>query len=440
MRDCSLLPACQHVARSFQARDLESVKAAFQPRFSVPGAARPAAPNEPNAAFKRDGTAMLHDSPPADKPPPHNTAQPPCEPSSLGASPVQVIDFALPAMSEESTPGTPRMQLFFVFEAVQTLPVWILAESGFVRNLIDEWDYNRLPFRPPMRDPGNVQVIDENGEALDFKGFAVLPISLGSKLIWHDFGVVSNLPLAVLVGADVLAFYLCSLLYLKHNRKCLHFGIPVCLRCTQFCGDPEVGTSKQLRFVDNHPKHKRKRLKIDSLFLATLEAGCDNCDLEQPESVEDPCGLSDPLLSVESPSTTSRFDNHPSAKPHDPYTFTCPDKQTLPTVPLQTGKLQQVLANLEIASLLISESLHRRLICVVRDNLDTFAASPTDLGRTSVVVHTIKTGDANPFCHKFSAVPFAPRQYLEQKFRSSSLLVPSSTPIQGPALMFQEPS
>ncbi len=49
------------------------------------------------------------------------------------------------AMSEESTPGTPRMQLFFVLGAVQTLPVWILADSGSVRNLIDETVYKRLP-------------------------------------------------------------------------------------------------------------------------------------------------------------------------------------------------------------------------------------------------------------------------------------------------------
>ena len=61
---------------------------------------------------------------------------------------MQVIDPALPAMSQESTPWTPRMQLFFIPGAVQTLPVWILADSGSVRNLIDESVYNRLPFKP----------------------------------------------------------------------------------------------------------------------------------------------------------------------------------------------------------------------------------------------------------------------------------------------------
>ena len=64
-----------------------------------------------------------------------------------------------------------------------------------------------------------MRVIEGNGDALDLKGVAVLPVALGSNLIWHEYGVVPNLPLEVLVGADVLAPHLCSLLYLKNNKK-----------------------------------------------------------------------------------------------------------------------------------------------------------------------------------------------------------------------------
>ena len=85
------------------------------------------------------------------------------------------------------------------------LTVWILADSGLVCNLIDESVYNRLPFRPPIRDPDDVQVIGGNCEALDLNSFAVLPVSLCSNLILHELGVVLNLPLEVLIGDDVLA-------------------------------------------------------------------------------------------------------------------------------------------------------------------------------------------------------------------------------------------
>ena len=123
------------------------------------------------------------------------------------------------------------MKLFFILGAIQTLPVWILADSGSVRNLIDENVYNRLFYKPSIRGPKDVRVIEGNGEALDLKGFAVLLVALGSTLVWHEFGVVPKFSLEVLVGADVLLPHLCSLLYLKTNKKRLQFGIQVCHRC-----------------------------------------------------------------------------------------------------------------------------------------------------------------------------------------------------------------
>ena len=137
-RDCYLLSACQQLACTPQARDLEPVKAAIQSRPSVPVTLRSAALNKPNAAVKRYGIAVLHESTLADESLLLDAALPQCESSSLegppspGKFPVQIINPALLAMNEESTPGTPQMQLFFVLVAVQTLPVWILADSDSV--------------------------------------------------------------------------------------------------------------------------------------------------------------------------------------------------------------------------------------------------------------------------------------------------------------------
>ncbi len=68
-----------------------------------------------------------------------------------------------------------------------------------------------------------------------------------------------------------------------------------------------------------------------------------------------------------------------------------------------------------IAALPIPEELRKRLVEVVREILDAYAASKTDLGRISVVIHTIKTGKARLFRQKLRAIPFARRQYLEQE-------------------------
>ena len=70
-------------------------------------------PNEPNAAFKRNGTAALAEQ--------SDTAQP------ADASPILVVDLAMPAMSEDSIPGTSRMQLFLCWKQCR------LCRCGFWR-------------------------------------------------------------------------------------------------------------------------------------------------------------------------------------------------------------------------------------------------------------------------------------------------------------------
>ena len=153
MRNCPKLSIAQQAIHS----RIDSKRDADTSKQILPRASVSSIPNEPNPDFKRDGTAILPDQ---------------------EQSPVRVFDPAMPAMSEESTPGTPLIKLFFVIGAVQTLPVWILADSDSIRNLIDKAVYKRLPFQPPIQDPGDVRVIGGNGEALDLKNFAVLPISL----------------------------------------------------------------------------------------------------------------------------------------------------------------------------------------------------------------------------------------------------------------------
>ena len=79
--------------------------------------------------------------------------------------------------------------------------------------------YKKLPYQPPMRDPGKCRVIGGNGKPLDLKRLIVLPVILGTILLWHEFGVVPNLPLEVLINSDIISNYQCSLLYQKNNQK-----------------------------------------------------------------------------------------------------------------------------------------------------------------------------------------------------------------------------
>ena len=297
----------------------------------------------------------------------------------------------------------PRACNFSLCWEVQTLPVWILADSGSVRNLIDEAVYDRLPFKPLIRDPGGVRVIGGNGEAFELRGFTVLPVSIENTILWHKFGVVPRLPLEVLVGADIMAAHQSTLQYLKDKKKKLHFGLKNCVTCCRFRSDPEVGTTTQLRFVDCSVRRRRNRTRIGTNFLATLPAVF--CDEFKDNECDYAMQLAETSVATVDPGSPSDIGEVADDKPES-----CANE-----TPEQTGKLQKALGDLKLAALNIQEPIRKRLIQVARKNLDAYAGSPTDLGRTSVVVHTIRTGEAVPFRHKLRPIPLARRQYLEQE-------------------------
>ena len=138
------------------------------------------------------------------------------------------------------------------------------------------------------------------------------------------------------------------------------------------------------KFVNRTPPHRRNRLKIGANFVATLPKS------EQLEQK-----------------------NEHEPEPTGPQTETVEVNLRNGQCEPQAGKLQKVLADLRVSTLPIFDQVRKRLLEVVKENLNAFAASPTDLGRTSVVVHIIKTGNAKPFLHKLRLVPLTIRQYLE---------------------------
>lgn len=76
-----------------------------------------------------------------------------------------------------------RFKLFFFVALVQTMSVWILADSCSARNLINETFFLGLPFQPPIRPIGDVQVVGGSKHLPDLRGFAILPTTIGSVVL-----------------------------------------------------------------------------------------------------------------------------------------------------------------------------------------------------------------------------------------------------------------
>ena len=315
----------------------------------------------------------------------------PLDAQFVTASPeLRVVDPAMPSVPETSS----RLRLFFVEAMVQSVPMWILADSGSSRNLINENVYRRLPYQSAIRDPGDVRVIGGSGEALRLLGFAVLPVVFGATLLWHEFGVVADLPLEALVGGDIFIPHQCTLSYLPNGKKRLEFGVKTCAECERFRQDPSSGAAVQLRYVDREHRKRRNRVKLGANFVAVL-----------PDTIPESENLSD---------TRSIF-----AAPKEPVQTSAEPVQTS-AEPVQTsveptGKLQKVMSELHISELKVSEEMKKAIVDIVKRRLDAFAATPTDLGRTKIIEHRIKTGEAQPFKHKLRAVPFSRCKFLEQE-------------------------
>ena len=89
-----------------------------------------------------------------------------------------------------------------------------------------------------------------------------------------------------------------------------------------------------------------------------------------------------------------------------------------------------MLLELKVATLPVGQDVRKQLIEIVQQQLDAFAATPTDLGRTSVISHKIKTGEAQPFRHKLRAVPVAQRDFLEKELEHILWRLPFATAVE----------
>ena len=171
--------------------------------------------------------------------------------------------------SLESTPGNPRTALYFVEGNIQNQTHWILADSGSVRNLINDEVFRGLPYQPPLRQR-DVQVVGGNGAPLSIRGFVVLPTVIDGILLWHEYAVIHRLPLVAIIGADIFQSHNCSLHYMNNKQKKLEFGSTDCSECKRNRELPHEGGAAQMRFVDRTIHDSRNRQRVDNNVMAVL--------------------------------------------------------------------------------------------------------------------------------------------------------------------------
>ena len=288
---------------------------------------------------------------------------------------------ALPAAFK----GVVRDDMFFVNVQFQNRWTWSMMDTGASRNLMSSDFFAQLFHQPELRPPGATRIIAGNGASLDLRGWTTLVVAIGGHWIFHEFGIVGDMPLDAVCGAELMKSHAVILKYVPDGPNVFELGNASCAQCEEGRTQLLKDSSPQLRFMDPIPKFGRLRPR--NRREVPILVACANAD----------GGSSAPEPAVESEADI--------------------DVKYARTMEILSDNsiLQGVLYELKVSELPLPECEKRRVVDLVRRNLDAFATSPTDVGRTHLVMHKIDIGNNLPFKERVRPVPHSWREFMDQE-------------------------
>ena len=290
---------------------------------------------------------------------------------------------ALPAAFK----GVVRDDMFFVNVQFQNRWTWSMMDTGASKNLVSSNFFAQLFHQPELRPPGSTRIIAGNGASLDLRGWTTLVVAIGGHWIFHEFGVVGDMPLDAVCGAELMKSHGVVLKYMPDGPNVFELGSASCGQCEERRALLLRDGSPQLRFMEPIPKFGRLRPRNRR---------------EAPVLVA--CSGADGVTPAREPPEESAIGTENDENFRRSWERMC-----------ENAVLEGVLHDLKVAELALPESEKRRVVDLVRKRLDAFAASPTDVGRTHLVTHKIDIGNNLPFKERVRPVPHSWREFMDQE-------------------------
>ena len=66
---------------------------------------------------------------------------------------------------------------------------------------------------------------------MDLVGWTILKLEIGNEVVYHEMGVVKELPVPILVGGEMMRPHCCSLQYTAAGRNNFYLGVSSCSIC-----------------------------------------------------------------------------------------------------------------------------------------------------------------------------------------------------------------
>ena len=123
--------------------------------------------------------------------------------------------------------------MFFVNVQFQNRWTWSMMDTGASQNLMSLKFFEQLFHQPVLRPPGPIRIVAGNGASLDLKGWATLMTSIGGNWLFHEFGIVGDMPLDAVCGAELMKPHVSVLKYAPEGTNVFELGNPTCALCEE---------------------------------------------------------------------------------------------------------------------------------------------------------------------------------------------------------------
>ena len=126
-----------------------------------------------------------------------------------------------------------KKTLFWLPVGLQDRIVWAPIDTGASRNLISQRDYEGLPLRPTLRPPGSLMVVAGNNQEIPLLGWITLRFTINTRSAYHEFGIVKDLPIDMLIGGEFLRSHECQIIYKASGRDVFGIKDGCCEKCVR---------------------------------------------------------------------------------------------------------------------------------------------------------------------------------------------------------------
>ena len=172
--------------------------------------------------------------------------------------------------------------LFWTQLSIKNKTIWALADTGSCENVMSETFWLSLPNKPALRPPGDRVLLSAHGKTLQVLGWALMKFEINKVTLFHEIGIVKDVPLDLLIRGEVIRIHSCNIHYSHQGPNKFELCTPECATCLRnknllAQNNSLLRAEDMIRNIDFVPPVIWPNVKSDSLTCNNIDS-CDFSD------------------------------------------------------------------------------------------------------------------------------------------------------------------